>query len=216
MGIRLIEKLITFLFDVTAIMVAFYVTVWLRYYSSVFPETYNPHIDLSSYVIPSLVLTTMWIALFFFTGLYREWYKESRLDEFLVVAKTILFGMFCLFLVTSAPQILDFAKNGDWRILLTRTKFATLFSYGGSTLFFATLNRFAIHSLLAFMFRRGIAVNKVLIIGANTSGERLVKEINAYAKLGCRVEGFIDDDGRKKALPSPAIRSWGPIPICRR
>jgi exopolysaccharide biosynthesis polyprenyl glycosylphosphotransferase len=209
MGIRLFEKLFTLLFDIAAILVAFYATVWLRYHSSVFPETYNPHIAFSSYTIPSIVLSAMWIVLFFFTGLYREWYKESRLDEFLVVAKAIVFGMLCLFLVTSAPQIFDFVKTGDWRVLFTRTKFATLFTYGGMTLLFATTNRFAIHSLLAFLFRRGIAISKVLIIGANTSGERLVREINAYAKLGGKVVGFIDDDVRKKGTTFAGLSVLG-------
>ena len=142
-------------------------------------------------------MSSCWIILFFFGGLYREWYKESRLDEFLVVARTVIIGLFGLFLITSAQQIVTFAHTGDWKSMFTRTKMATLFTYGGCMLFFATTNRFAIHSFLAFLFKKGIAVSKVLIVGANESGERLVREIHAYAKLGYRVVGFIDDDGRK-------------------
>jgi exopolysaccharide biosynthesis polyprenyl glycosylphosphotransferase len=197
MGIRVLEKLLTLLFDLAAITVAFYVTLWLRYFSRFFPETYNPAIDLSSYLFPSMVMSVCWIVLFFFSGLYREWYKESRLDEFLVVARTVFIGLVGLFLITSAQQIVAFASNGDWRSMFTRTKMATLLTYGGCMLFFATTNRFTIHSFLSLLFKKGIAVSKVMIIGANESGERLVKEIHAYARLGYRVVGFIDDDGRK-------------------
>ena len=107
------------------------------------------------------------------------------------------FGTLVICLLTSAQQIIDFAHTGDWKVFFTRTKLATLLTYGGCMLFFATVSRFAIHSLLPLLFSRGIGVSKVLIIGANASGERLVKEIHAYAKLGYRVAGFIDDDGRK-------------------
>ena len=209
MGIRILEKFITFLFDIASIIVAFYVTIWLRYFSGLFPEITNPAIDLASYVTPSIVMTAGWIIVFFFSGLYREWYKESRFDEFIVVAKAVLFGMFCLFLITSAPQMVDFVKTGDWNTIFTRTKLATLLTYGGCMLFFVTINRFSIHSLLAILFSRGIAVSKVLIVGANESGTTLVKEIHAYALLGHRVTGFIDDDGRKKGGDFAGYRILG-------
>ncbi|MCU0608776.1 MAG: sugar transferase [Chitinispirillaceae bacterium] len=215
MGIRIFEKLLTLFFDIVAINMAFYMTVWLRYFSALFPESYNPSVDLAGYLVPSLVITGIWLVLFFFTGLYRTWYRESRIDEFFVVAKTILFGTFCLFLVTSAPQMIDFVQTGDWRLFLTRTKFATIFTYGGSMLFFATLIRFTIHSLLAFLFRSGLAVSRVLIVGANLSGERLVKEIHVYSKLGCKVVGFIDDDGRKKGesfAGYPVLGTYSDLP----
>ena len=48
----------------------------------------------------------------FLTGLYRDWYKESRLDELFVVARTVFIGLFLLFLVTSASQIMDFVNTG--------------------------------------------------------------------------------------------------------
>jgi exopolysaccharide biosynthesis polyprenyl glycosylphosphotransferase len=197
MGIRVLEKLLTLLFDFAATTVALYVTLWLRYVSGYFPESFNPAIDLSSYFFLSMVISACWIVLFFFSGLYREWYKESRFDEFLVVARTVFVGLIAMFLITSAQQIMAFANSGDWRSIFTRTKMATLLTYGGCMLFFATSNRFAIHSFLSLLFKKGIAVSKVMIIGANESGSRLVKEIHAYAQLGYRVVGFIDDDGRK-------------------
>ena len=195
---RFLEKCFTFLFDFLAINIAYFAAFWLRYYSNIFPETFNPELDLASHLIPSLTIATLWILLFFFTGLYREWYKESRLDELFVVARTVLFGIFLLFLVTSAPQIIEFAQKGDPRILFTRTKFTILLIYGFCMLFFATVNRFMMHTILTMLFSRGIAVSNVLIVGANPSGAQLAMDINRFPKLGYRVIGYIDDDGRKK------------------
>ncbi len=210
MGIRIFEKLLTLLFDIIAINVAFFATAWLRYASGLFPEAYNPHIDFSSYFNPVLLLwNAMWLLLFFFNGLYREWHKESRLDEFIVIARAVLFGTLLICLLTSAQQIIDLVHTGNLGVFFTRTKIAALLSYAGCMLFFATASRFTIHSFLPLLFSRGIGVSKVLIVGANDSGERLVKEIHAYAKLGYRVAGFIDDDGRKRGILVGGYRVLG-------
>jgi exopolysaccharide biosynthesis polyprenyl glycosylphosphotransferase len=198
MAAKILEKTLTFLFDVVAINVAFVTTFWLRYQSNIFPESFNPHADLSTYTIPLLIMTLGWVTLFFFSGLYRDWYKESRFDEFFVVLRTVVIGVFFLFLVTSAPQMVEFATSGDITILVTRTKFATLLTYATCMLFFATLIRFAMHTLLMVMFARGIARYNVLIVGANDRGEKLVASINRNPRLGYRVAGFIDDDRHKK------------------
>lgn len=209
MGTRFFEKIITFLFDVLAINAAFAATFWLRYKSNIFPETYNPSLLFAEYMIPSLILCVAWIFLFFLTGLYRDWYKESRLDEFFVVTRTILFGIFILFLLIFADEIILFARTGHRPVLLTRTQFGTLFTYGTSMLVFATINRFAMHTLLVWLFTKGIWVNNVVIIGASESGGKLAREIAHYPQLGYRVIGFVDDDGRRKGAECAGLPIFG-------
>ena len=111
MAVRLLEKLLTFLFDILAVNVAFIAAFWLRYKSNLFPEAFNPNLDLANYLTPAMIFSAMWAFLFFVTGLYRDWYKESRLDELFVVSRTVFTGMFLLFLVTSAPEIINFVTN---------------------------------------------------------------------------------------------------------
>jgi exopolysaccharide biosynthesis polyprenyl glycosylphosphotransferase len=82
-------------------------------------------------------------------------------------------------------------------------------------LFFATVNRFAMHTALTMLFSRGIAVANVLIIGANPSGTGLVHDINRFPKLGYRIAGFIDDDGRKEGTMCgdyPVLGTYSDIP----
>ena len=155
----------------------------------------------------------------FFTGLYRDWYKESRSDEFITVARTVAAGIFFVFLVTSAPQIISFAQTGKISVLFTRTKFATILTYGGCMLFFATVNRFAMHTLLSWLFSKGIGVSKVVIIGAHKDGEDLLHDIKRYPALGYEVRGFIDDDGRKKGALCgglPVFGTYSDIPAVIR
>jgi len=205
--VRFTEKLVTFLFDLFAVNVAFFTAYWIRFSSGFF---HFDNVPVSfTYVEPSLILSFGWIILFFFTGLYRDWNKESRLDEFFVVARTVCIGIFLLFLVTGAPQIMEFLESGDIRRFLTPTKFATLLTYGGCMLFFATANRFLTHTFIDTLFSKGIAVSKVLIVGANSSGEKLVYDINSFPKLGYRVAGFIDDDGNRKGGACASLPVFG-------
>jgi len=212
-SVRFAEKLVTFLFDLFAVNVAFFTAYWIRFSSGIF------HFDTVpvsfTYIEPSLILSFGWIVLFFFTGLYRDWNKESRLDEFFVVARTVITGIFLLFLVTSAPQIMEFVETGDIRKFLTPTKFATILTYGGCMLFFATANRFFMHTLISSLFSKGIAVSKVLVVGANADGEKLVRDIHSFPQLGYRVAGFIDDDGNRKGgncASLPVFGTYSDIP----
>jgi len=194
MPIRLIEKSTTFLFDILAINVALFTSIWLRYKSNFFPASFDPSISFSSYFTPAIILTVIWIGMFFFTGLYRDWYKESRIDEAFVVARTVILGVFFLLVITSADQIRIFAQTGDARILFTPTKLPIILTYGSCMLFFSIADRLIIHTFLVFLFVKGIAVNRVLIIGANESGKNLVKDLASYPQHGYKVSGYIDND----------------------
>ncbi len=215
MFVRFVEKALTFLFDLLALNIAFATAFWIRYKSNLFPESFRPEADFSSYITLSIIVAGCWILMFFFTGLYRDWYKESRLDEFFVVVRTILIGIFFLFLITSASQIIDFATSGNIGDVLTRTKFAVLITYASCLVFFATADRFLMHSLLSFLFMRGIGVSKVLIIGAQEPGGRLLEELKHYPQLGYQVKGFIDDNGKLTGTSCnglPVVGTYSDLP----
>lgn len=215
MGTRIFEKFVTFVFDVLAINAAFYATFWLRYKSGVFPETYDSLISFSRYYTPCLIMTFPWILLFFFTGLYRDWYKESRFDEFVVVSRTVFIGIFILFMMISADELIHFVQTGLKPELFKRTQFGTLLTYAACMLISATLNRFSMHTLLAWLFSKGIWIDNVLVVGAAESGEKLVREISAYPQLGYRVVGFVDDNGRlkgKSCAELPVLGTYSDLP----
>ena len=209
MGTRYLEKIATFLFDVFAVSVAFAATFWLRYSSGLFCETYDPYIDFSAYLIPLVLTTTAWILLFFFTGLYRDWYKESRVDELFVVTRTILLGIFVLYLVVSADELINFAKTGQQPVLFSRTRAMMLGTYGGCMLFFAATVRFVMHTLLGWLYAGGLWVNNVIVVGATDSGITLARQIRSFPKLGNRVVGFVDDDGRKRGTTCGDLPVFG-------
>ena len=65
------------------------------------------------------------------------------------------------------------------------------------------------HTALTWLFVQGFAKSKVVIIGANKSGEELLASIKRYPALGYEVKGFIDDDGRKKGTFCGGLQVFG-------
>lgn len=192
MGHRLLEKLTTFIIDALAINGAFWFAFWFRFQSGLFSQA----IDLSrvpqNYVLPSLILTALWLVFYFFNGLYREWYKESRFDEFLVVSRTVFIGIALFFLVLVADQMGPLLLEGKIPVV-PRAAGNTLLTYGISLLISATTIRFLMHTFYAWLFTQGFANQKLAIVGANSTGLKLVKEIAAYPQLGYSFAGFIDE-----------------------
>ncbi|MBD3320261.1 MAG: exopolysaccharide biosynthesis polyprenyl glycosylphosphotransferase [Chitinivibrionales bacterium] len=200
-NVKAFEKIFTLALDIIAFNVAFVASVWLRYKSGFFPELYNPDIDVISYFVPIGPVSTItfgWVVLFFLTGLYREWYKESRIDVLFAVTKAVIAGLVIVLLITRGHELYQFVTNGKRPVFFTRATLAIIITYGGCFLFFATANRLLIHSFLSWLASKGIGTRRVLVVGANESGASLVREIAHYPHLGNRVVGFIDDDGRKK------------------
>ncbi|MFW5960469.1 MAG: sugar transferase, partial [Chitinivibrionales bacterium] len=168
------------------------------YKTALFPSTYNPSLELSEFSNPMVILSVAWLILYYFTGLYRDWYKESRIDEFLVVARTVVIGIAVIFLLIAADEIMSFARTGNIPHLLTETQITFLSLYGICMLVFSTGNRFMVHTFLAWMRKRGLAVSKLLIIGANDSGRQFLNTVINYPQLGYEVAGFVDDNGKKR------------------
>lgn len=215
MGRRFLEKLLTFLFDALAISGAFFITVWLRFQSGFFPNALNPDLDFGYYITPSIIMTSAWLLFYFLTGLYRDWYKESRLDEFLVVARTIIVGAFVLLVMVSSDQLLVFVRNPDLQSLsglLSHTRTVTLLTYAGCLLVFATTIRFIMHTIYAWLYSKGIAVQSIAIVGANESAIKLANEIAHYPHLGYSCVGIIDNDATGEYEGMPILGSYEDIP----
>ena len=104
---RKFEKYLIFVSDVASFNLAFAAIFWLRYKSGFFPEAFNPGKDFSQYTQIAFTLSLVWIAYFFVSGLYRDWYLQSRAVQLGVVSKEITTGCLVIFLVTTGTDILD-------------------------------------------------------------------------------------------------------------
>ena len=208
MGNRFVEKIFVLLFDCIAICGAFWLVFWLRFKSGMFPVFFSPELSFEPYIVPSLIMTAVWLVFYFFNGLYRDWFSESRFDEILIVARTIIIGIAIMFCIVSSEQIIDFVKTGDFKPIFSQSRISLILSYGTTLLLTATFARLLMHSFYQYLYKNGIANQNLAVIGANQSGLKIIKEIANHKSLGYRVIGFIDSTTSEK--------SFGGYPILGR
>lgn len=155
-------------------------------------------LEFGLYIIPTIITTVCWIIFYFFNGLYRDWFSESRLDEILIVARTVILGIAIIFCIISSEQIIEFVRTGNISHVFSQSRVSLLMYYGTTLLLASTLSRLFIHSFYQFLYKNGIANQNIAIIGANESGLSIIKEINNHKNLGYRIVGFIDNETKKK------------------
>ena len=198
MGNRFFEKLFVLLFDVVAINGAFWLVFWLRYKSEYFPVFFDPYLDFIAYIVPSLMMTGVWIVFYFFNGLYRDWFSESRIDEIFIIARTIIIGIALMFCIVSSEQIIEFVRTGKLEGIFTQSRVSLFLSYMTALLLTASLARLIMHSFYQYLYKNGIANQNIAIIGANESGLNTIKEMNKFPQLGYKIVGFIDQKSTEK------------------
>ncbi|HLP41779.1 MAG TPA: hypothetical protein VK465_09760, partial [Fibrobacteria bacterium] len=104
---RKFEKYLIFASDVASFNLAFAAIFWLRYKSGFFPESLNPLKDFSQFSQIAFFLSLIWIAYFLISGMYRDWYLQSRAVQLLEVSKEITIGCLVIFAVTTGSDILE-------------------------------------------------------------------------------------------------------------
>ena len=200
MGNRIVEKIFVLLIDCIAICAAFWFVFWIRYKSGIFPDLVYTDLSFQPFIIPSLIMTACWLVFYFFNGLYRDWFSESRLDEILIVARTVIIGIAIMFCIVSSEQIIDFVKTGDFKPIFSQSRISLLLYYGGTLLLTASFARLFMHSFYQYLYKNGIANQNIAVIGANESGLSIIKEISNHKNLGYKVVGFIDDKATEKSF----------------
>jgi len=126
-----------------------------------------------------LIMLPLWIIIFFLAGLYNYEKRKRPLDEF---ASIVLGVSSCIMLMVA------------W-IFLSRTIFfsrlviiyAWLFS-----LIFITFGRLFVRYVQIFLYRWGIGVHKVIILGNGEASELMMKEIQSNKQLGYKLIGIVN------------------------
>lgn len=203
------SRLLVLISDGLFLNLAFIFVFWFRFKSGILQETYHPEKELAAYLIPMCILWFYWFVIFFFSGLYRNWTKESRLDQAWVVIKAITFGTAFLFFITSWEQIGEAIRSKDWSVAFTATKAVVIFQYWLSLFFLSVFNRVFVDTIFKKLLIKGIGADRVLIVGANDSGKELRENLAKFPALGHKVIGYIDDNGKRKGTEFDGHKIFG-------
>ncbi|HIC93861.1 MAG TPA: undecaprenyl-phosphate glucose phosphotransferase [Anaerolineae bacterium] len=184
------------LLDAFLINVAFAVAYWLRYEVQwIRPLEEQNYIPFRAYVPMALVLTVIMLVAYKLERVYDQRRGASWLDEVYAIFSGTLIGMAGLTVFTFyyRPTFYSRLMLGYVFVLIV---------------VILSLSRLVERVILDRLRRRGIGVDRVLIVGAGEVGRAIMRNIVAQPQLGYQIIGFVDDDpvkqrtdiGRFKAL----------------
>jgi exopolysaccharide biosynthesis polyprenyl glycosylphosphotransferase len=169
--------------DILALALAWYafavISVGLGLVETVVP----PELLVSS----SFIHCAYWFVIFAFSGLYKNLYLISRLDEMLKVAKTTVFGVLVLFFLIVGLEILKLDNSNSF--------YSTLY-YWLITFGFMSFNRFVLRTVQRALAIRGRGLHRSLIIGTGQSAFSVFNDLERTKTLGHDVIGFVRVNGK--------------------
>ena len=191
--------LILIVADVILINAAFAVAYWLRYdqqwFRALDPSTYY---SFDAYVPFTLAMTVLLIFAYRLDGAYDIRRGSSLLEE----AYRITTGTATAIVIMVAFSF--FARpNLNSRLI---------FVYAAILIpTFLVLSRIVFRAYLASLRRRGIGVDRIVIVGAGEVGRMVMRNVAAQPELGYHILGFLDDNPDRGTTDIGRFRALGPI-----
>lgn len=204
--VRQVEKYLFLLADVVAFNLAFAFIFYLRYLSGLFPDTYNPERSFWHHVPPAFALSLAWMVYFFFSGLYRDWTLQSRALHVGAVAKEVTIGCLVLAAMATGSDALLAMHTGRLAGILTWSRAIAFATYWSTILFLVAGFRLSAQAFTLRLMRRGIGLDRLLILGATDAGQGIHAEIDKAPELGWKIWGYADErpalrDAKVRGLP---------------
>lgn len=172
------EKILLFLSDFIAINATFWLWGKLRAQAGYFAEPLP-----QQFLLNAAAIFGFWFFLFIFYGLYRAWCAQSRVDEFINVAKTVSLGVFLIFLMT-----LDLDRDLREPFRLSR---AMIVSYWFLMIFNVGAGRAALRTFQRTLLEAGYGARNTLIFGAGAKAREVFDEVRKHPALGYNLVGFV-------------------------
>lgn len=192
-----IVNAITILVDIALINVAFGLAYYLRYEFQWFRDidpayytTFRPYLPLA------VLLTALTIAAFIIEGVYRPKRGAAAMDEIYAVVNGTTTGFVVMVFIVFF-----------WRPLVYSR---LIFVYATALIILLlVVARLVRRAILSYLRRRGIGVDRVLIVGSGEEGLRVMRHLMAQPQLGYRVIGFVDDDPERGSTDIGRFQALG-------
>ncbi len=134
-------------------------------------------------------------------GLHRKWWRYFQLPDLwpVVRAAAVASGLLVAVFTLAKPYAYSLPRS-----VVVFDFLLTIFLLGG-----ARLARRMLAERPDRAARRG-RTRGVLIVGAGSGGQMVVRELRVNPNLGARAIGFVDDDPRKRGMTAAGIKVLGP------
>ncbi len=181
--------------DALLVALAFYLAFRLRFLDE--PGMPHRYEELFTQSVAFVVLGK--IAIFAAFGLYQKWWRYVSVSDFLAIARAVA--------VASAVLVVIFTVAKPFDVGLPRSVAVMDFML---TLLLVAGARLGVR-LIVERPSPGHRVPKheVLVIGAGSGGQMVVREMQLNPNLGATAIGFVDDDARKQGMRMVGLKVLG-------
>jgi exopolysaccharide biosynthesis polyprenyl glycosylphosphotransferase len=172
--------------DVLLINLAFAVAYWLRYDLQWFAAVDEAYfVPFGSFIPISLATTILLLLIYKLSGVYNQPRGASWFDEVYRLLTGTATGIILVVFV-----IVFFFRPFFYSRLV--------FFYAGTLItIFLGISRLGKRALRSHLRRKGLGVDRLLIVGAGEVGRTVMRNIVAQPTLGFQIVGFVDDDPEK-------------------
>ncbi|MBC7264534.1 MAG: undecaprenyl-phosphate glucose phosphotransferase [Chloroflexi bacterium] len=183
--------------DAILINVAYFISYWIRYELEWFlPVEEIYQLPFQMFVPSAVVYTFILLLVYWGEGVYKAKRGQSWLDEGYLVLRGTVVG----------TAIMIVLSVWYYTTLYSRLLFYVYAPV--AIIVLLTLSRWVESRIKARLRKRGIGVERVLIVGAGETGRMIIRNLAAQPELGYELVGFVDDNpergevdlGRFKAL----------------
>jgi exopolysaccharide biosynthesis polyprenyl glycosylphosphotransferase len=169
--------------DIIGIELSFIFSYWIRFYSPLknnfeFVSSIPP---LFPYIYGSLFIIPIWLILFNIRKMYSSGRILSISEEFIPVIKVVTTGMFVLLSVAFFYR--DFSYS--------RIVFVLIFF---NSIVFILICRGIVLKIEKFIYKRGMQLKNVLIIGANQNARKIYIDLLKSKDYGLNLTGYCSDE----------------------
>ena len=183
--------------DAALAALAFYLAFQLRFLDvpNGIPERYSTMLWTSiGFVAAGKVL------IFDVFGLHQKWWRYYGLSDLWLILRAVAVASAALLIVFTVAQPFD---DSIPRSVVVIDFMLTLLFIGGARM----AGRFIAERPARRSARR--STREVLIVGAGSGGQMVVREMQLNPNLGTRAVGFIDDDPRKRGMRLLGLKVLG-------
>ena len=181
--------------DAVLVALAYYLAFRLRFLD----RSDLPHRYLVLFAQSVGIVVVVKLVVFYAFGLYQKWWRYVSGRDFLLIVRAVA--------VASAILVVGFTVVRPFAHTLPRSVAVMDFLL---TLMLITGARLAVRLIVERPSRTArLPKHEVLVVGAGSGGQMVVRELQLNPDLGATAIGFVDDDPRKRGMRMQGLKVLG-------
>ncbi|MFN8481477.1 MAG: undecaprenyl-phosphate glucose phosphotransferase [Anaerolineae bacterium] len=197
-------RLLLVLTDAILVLVGFAIAYWLRYNVQwIEPVDEMNYVEFEAYYGSAILLTGILLLAYKLEGLYDQRRSASWLDSvYLIFSGTVVgIALLIVWFFSSRPLAVS-------RLMLVYAAVVIVI--------LLSLSRLIESSVRAWLHRRGVGTDHLLIVGAGEVGMAIMRSIVAQPEMGYQIIGYLDDAPDKQAGAIGRFPALGRVGDIRR